>query len=69
MRPVEQLPTFFAWTCIALLLAPSPVFPLSPTTADSLYAHGQSAERMDDVREVVSRLNAALPPRSILPVC
>ncbi len=61
MRPVEHLPTFFAWTCIALLLAPSPVFPLSPTTADSLYARGQSAERMDDVREVVSRLNAALP--------
>lgn len=61
MRLVEHLPTSFAWTCIALLLVPSAVFPLSPTTADSLYARGQSAQRMDDVREVVSRLNAALP--------
>ena len=61
MRPVEHLPTFFALTCIALLLSPSAVFPLAPTTADSLYARGQSAERMDEVREVVSRLNAALP--------
>ena len=61
MRPVEHLPTFFALTCIALLLSPSAVFPLAPTTADSLYARGQSAEPMDEVREVVSRLNAALP--------
>ncbi len=61
MRSFENLPTRFAWMCAALLLLPSAVFPLTPTSADSLYARGQSAERMEDVREVVSMLNAALP--------
>ena len=61
MRSAEHFPTLFASMCIAFLSAPSAVFPLSPTTADSLYARGQSAERLEDVREVVSQLNAALP--------
>ncbi len=61
MRSVEHVPTRFATMCIAFLLLPSAVFPLTPTSTDSLYARGQSAERMEDVREVVSRLNAALP--------
>ncbi|MDE2999047.1 MAG: GWxTD domain-containing protein [Gemmatimonadota bacterium] len=61
MRSVEHVLTLLAGMCIAFLLLPSAAFPLTPTSADSLYARGHSAERMEDVREVVSRLNAALP--------
>ncbi len=61
MRPVGAVSILIAGMCVIVLLAPSAVFSLSPAAVDSLYAHGQTTERMDDVREILDELNAALP--------
>ena len=61
MRPVGTLTRSVSIVCFILLLAPSVVFSLPPPTVDSLYAQGQTAQRLHDVREIVSRLNAAVP--------
>ena len=60
MRPDRPVPVFITKLCVIFLLSPSSVFSLSPTHADSLYAYGQTTERMDAVREIVAELNAAV---------